>query len=399
VTTTWDPKTFNPHDPQFLANPYPTYQLFREQAPLSVVQPFGSTWVFRWADVQQMLNATDVFVKHSPLPTPPAVSLFDMNDYLPPSLFSSDPPRHTELRAILEPIFTEAITDAPAIATSLAQTLLAPLQSTARMELVTNYALQLPAGVLFSIMGIPQPHWPILLQWIGTIITAHDVTQSLSVRLMGATANMALNTYFEEWVIKSRTEKVGGILGLLCATIGQAGGLTAEDVQVVASNFVVPGYLSTTFLICNGLLHLLENPDQLALLRATPSLMPAAIEEILRMDAPAQVVDRVAAIDTELGGMAIPAGTNVTAVLGSADRDPAAFSDPDEFRIQRDDQVQAAFGAGIHHCIGAPLARLVAPVAMAALIALPEIAIAGTPQWQTDPYLRGMTSLPISVGS
>jgi cytochrome P450 len=127
--------------------------------------------------------------------------------------------------------------------------------------------------------------------------------------------------------------------------------------------------------------------------------MANAVEEMLRFDGPVQVLDRVAATDTVLGGKAIAAGTRVTAVIGSANHDPEAFADPDAFRIQRDDASQLSFGDGIHHCIGAPLARIVTPIAITALLGLPSLAVAGLPQWQTDPYLRAMTNFPLSIGA
>lgn len=398
MTARWDPTTFNPHDPAFLANPYPTYGLFRDQAPLSVVRPYGSTWVFRFTDVRQLLDDSVTFVKSPPGGRSPGTGLFAMGANLPDGLFASDPPRHTELRAVLEPLFSEAIGRAPGIATDSAAQLLGPLRSTARWELVSDYALPLPSAVLFTIMGIPADHWPVLIQWIGTIASAHDNTQSIALRVMGATCAMALTTYFGEWVLQCRRNPQAGLIGELCQSIGGRDGLTQEDVQVCCSDFAVAGYLSTTFLIGTALVHLLDNPDQAQLLREQPELIHGAVEEMLRIDAPAQLVDRVTAIDTELGGVHLPAGTKVTAVLGSADHDPTAFADPDAFRIQRDDTAQLSFGDGIHYCIGAPLVRLMAPIAMTALLDLPTLAVAGQAQWQTDPYLRAMTNLPLSTG-
>ncbi|HEY7948836.1 MAG TPA: hypothetical protein VID75_14240, partial [Acidimicrobiales bacterium] len=132
MTAAWDPAAFNPHDPAFLANPYPTYTLFRDRAPLSVVKPYGSTWVFRFADVRQLLDDTVSFVKNPPGGRPPGQGLFAMGANLPTGLFASDPPRHTELRAVLEPLFTQAIQQAPEVATATAAELLGTLQRTTR---------------------------------------------------------------------------------------------------------------------------------------------------------------------------------------------------------------------------------------------------------------------------
>ena len=395
----WDPKAFDPHDPGFLADPYPTYARFREDAPVYVVAPYGAYWVFRYEDVERVLTETETFIKRPPGGWPPPPGPLGAMASFPEGLFASDPPRHTELRGVLEPLFREAIEGAPELATRIAAPLLDTARQRGRMELVSDYALPLPSSVLFTIMGIPSDQlvWKGLIAWQAAIAAAHDITQSLSVRSAGATCRMALNTFFEGLVLASRATPPAGLLGQLCASIGRDG-LTPEDVQVCCSDYTVAGYLSTTFLIGTGVRTLLANPDQLQELRDRPDLMPAAVEELLRYDAPAQLVDRVVAADTELGGTALKAGTPVTAVLGSANRDPAKFAEPDRFLIQRDNKSQASFGGGIHYCIGAPLARLVAPVAFAGLLDLPDLALDGLPQWQTDPYLRAVTNLPVRVG-
>lgn len=395
--TAFDPSGFDPHDPAFLADPYPTYARFREAAPISVVAPYATTWAFRAADVRTVLDDKATFVKRAG-PLTHQSSAFGMSANLPTGLFGADPPRHTRLRAVLEPLFGEVIASAPQIAEATAGHLLDILTGTGRMELMQDYALPLPSAVLFTIMGIPQGHWPVLLQWTQSIAAAHDITQSLATRVQGATCSMALDTYLAEWVIQDRTTAATGLLGGLCRAV-ESGDLTREDVQVCGNDFLVAGYLSTTFLIGTGLVHLLEHPDQLAALRADPALVHGAVEEMLRMDAPAQLVDRVVSTDTALGGVELPAGTKVTAVLGSANRDPEAFADPDAFSVGRDHREHLAFGQGIHHCVGAPLVRLVTPVAITSLLALDDLAIAGLAQWQTDPYLRAMTSLPVSFSA
>jgi cytochrome P450 len=176
-------------------------------------------------------------------------------------------------------------------------------------------------------------------------------------------------------------------------------GMTIDEVQETAINFNVAGYMSTTFLIATGSYNLLQNPAQLALLRQQPELIPNAVEEMLRYDTPAQLVDRVAAEDLTIAGVKIRKGDNVTAVLGSANHDETVFSDPETFDVTRDAAAHVAFGDGIHYCIGAPLVRLVGPAAVKTLLQeLPAFSLAGIPQWQSDPYLRSVSNLPIAVG-
>lgn len=393
----FNPDTFDPHDPAFLADPYPRYARFRAQAPIHTVKPYGSNWLFAYADCKAVLEDTDVWVKNSPLPEPKAPGPYGVTSSFPPGLFGSDPPLHKELRDILEPLFDQAIEGAPAIAKTIAEPLLTAAHDHGRMELIFDYALPLPAQVLFTLLGIPDDPgvWEGLISWHTAIVAAHDMTQSMPVRFSGATSSMALNSFFEGMRLSDEVSAETGLFAAMCGAFANAG-LTPEQVQTCASDFLVAGYISTTFLIGTGTRNLLLNPDQLAALREDPTLIDGAVREMLRFDAPAQLVDRCAAVDTELGGHAFKAGDRVTAVLGSADHDPEAFDTPDQFLITRDADAHLSFGAGIHHCIGAPLVRLVAPVAFEMLLsAFPDLSLDGLPQWQTDPYLRAVSNLPL----
>jgi cytochrome P450 len=427
MTATWDPDQFNPHDPAFLADPFPTYTRFREAAPIHRVELYGSDWIFRYADCQQVLTDTDVWVKNQPAGSPstsaggappapavgagpapagppaaspappPALGPFGMMSNFPPSLFYADPPLHTTLRSLLEPLFLEAITAAPEITRRIAEPLLATASRHGRIELISDYALPLPAGVLFTLLGIPhQPDvWSGLIQWQGAIAAAHDITQSQATRQIGATCSMALNSFFEGMLLANRSEPGSGLFAAICSAFAAAG-LSSQEVQVCACDLLVAGYLSTTFILGTGVRNLLINPPQLAALRENPSLIDGAVEEMLRIDGPVQVIDRCAGADTEVGGRTFERGALVTAVVGSADHDPSVFSDPDSFLIDRSADAHLSFGAGIHHCIGAPLVRLVTPVAIQMLLdAFPDLALDGLPQWQTDPYLRAVTNLPL----
>jgi cytochrome P450 len=393
----FDPTAFNPHDPAFLADPYPTYAAFRARVPICPVKPYGSDWLFTHADCEQVLKATDVWIKNAPGGRAGGYGPYEMMSSFPPGLFASDPPLHTQLRNILGPLFDQAIQDAPTIAGKIAEPLLNTARAHGRIELVSDYALPVPAGVLFTLLGIPNDPgvWQGLITWQAAIAAAHDITQSAAVRGAGATCSMALNTFFEGMLLAGRGKPANGLFGEICAAFATAG-LSTQEVQMCAIDFLVAGYLSTTFIIGTGTRNLLLNPDQLQALRDRPELIHGAVEEMLRFDAPAQLADRCAAVPTELGGRRYEPGAKVTAVLGSADRDAGAFTDPDRFLVERADEPHLSFGAGIHFCIGAPLVRLVAPVAIQMLLsAFPGLALDGVVQWQTDPYLRAVTSLPL----
>jgi cytochrome P450 len=393
----WDPRRFDPHDLAFLADPYPTYARFREQAPIHRVKLYQSDWMFRHADCRQVLTGTDTWIKNPPGGWPPGYGPFTMMSCLPQGVFASDPPLHTQLRSLLEPLFIEAIQSAPQLTATIAGPLLATARAHGRIELISDYALALPASVLFELLGIPNDPgvWEGLIAWQAAIAAAHDITQSPAVRGGGATCSMALNSFFEGMLLAHRATPAAGLFAQICDAFASAG-LSPQEVQMCACDFLIAGYLSTTFVIGTGTRNLLLNPDQLAALREHPSLVGAAVEEMLRIDGPVQVIDRYAAADTDVGGRRFKRGAKVTAVIGAADHDPSVFTDPDRFLIERPQSSHMSFGAGIHTCIGAPLVRLVAPVAIQLLLAeFPELALDGLVQWQTDPYLRALTSLPL----
>jgi cytochrome P450 len=399
MADTWDPSTFDPHAPDFLADPFPTYANFRDQAPVYWVEEYRSWWVFRYGDVKLVLDEKETFLKNPTTPPAEPTPIFHVLGNMPQGVFSMDPPRHDVVRGILDPLFAEAIANGSATATALAKPLLLAAKQSRRFDLVSAYALPLPAQVLLTVMGIPQEDWLGLIGWVTSIVAAHDISQTLSVRFAGGTCSMATSAYYQALMRGCPLDpQHAGLLDLMVLQATKQG-MTLEEVQETAVNFNVAGYLSTTFLIATGVYNLLQQPDQLQQLRSNPELLPGAIEEMLRYDTPAQIVDRVAATDVTLGGQKISAGESVSAILGSANRDPGVFDDPDRFDITRSPNPHVAFGDGIHYCIGAPLVRLVAPAAFTVLLQeLPSFSLAGVPQWQADPYLRSVSNLPLAVG-
>jgi cytochrome P450 len=390
----FDPERFDPHDPAFLSDPYSTYALFRRFAPRSVID--GALWCFRGADCSAVLLDKETWVKQPlqrPQPGPgPTAALAE----LPPGLFSSDPPAHDALRRAVEAAFREALAQAPQLAAQRAQGILAGLQGTEVIELVQDYALPLPAEILFDLLGLPQDPVlrMVLIGWQQSIATAHDATQTAGARIQGATCSMALRAYFDGLVYGHDSSPVPGLVGSLCDAFSAAN-LAREQLIATLCDILVAGYLSTTYLIANGMNRLLGEPATLARLRAEPDLVAAAVEELLRLEGPVQLIDRIAARDTTLGNQDVAAGTHVALVVASANHDPDWFDAPEEMRLDRT-HGHLAFGGGIHECVGAPLARIVTPIALSALLDhAAQISLDGEPQWQTDPYLRGAISLPL----
>jgi cytochrome P450 len=401
-----DPTSFNPNSAEYLDDPYPTYAWFRDHLPVAPLSLFPgklppSQWIFRYDDINSLLHDTDVFVKSAtgpgapPAKTPPAV--FGALGALPPGLLSSDPPRHAEVRAAVEPSFLAQIPDVEAFATATAEAIVAQVSHSRRFELIGDVAIAVPETVLLHVLGLPAGDAQVLGSWAQTVVTGHNIAQPPSLLALAGTCAMALRTYYAGMIVENSVAPRGGMFEGVCEHIGT--GLEPADVGAIMSDMLIAGFMTTTFLISTGLQHLLDHPEQIAALAADPTLWAGAVDEMLRIDAPAQMLDRQVAHPVTLGGVELVPGTRVVPVVGSANRDPRAYDDPDRFDIHRTERTQLGFGAGIHHCIGAPLARIVVPATLQALLSLEDLRIDGRVGWQSDPYLRGMTSLPLAWGA
>lgn len=409
---------FDPHDPQFLRDPHPTYRRLRRSVGVLKLATYDSWWVFRDADLRTALddrNLADTALpdeqrcpfRKNPPPDcdPPTHTPADLFKNLPAGVFNADPTEHGELRKVLEPALDAAIAGAGDLTRQLAAGLLDRLPAAGSTDLVSSYALPLPAAVLFRVLGVPrasdqQRDDELLIGWVNLIALAHDRTQSAGVKVQGLTSALALNAYFQALMRGGAVEPAPG--SLIERLKQQAPkGLGADQLQSSLVNLSVAGFLSTTFLICTGLRHLLRNPEALAeLMRDDADADRRLVNELLRLDAPAQIVDRRAWRDLELSGVRIAKGERLALVLGSGNHDASVFEQPEQLRLDRENGGrQLSFGGGLHRCIGEPLARIVTPIALRELLRRKQnLEIDGLVQWQTDPYLRGPSNLPVRWG-
>jgi len=264
------------------------------------------------------------------------------------------------------------------------------------MELVADYATPVPAAAMFAMVGIPEDVTVrnTVMGWVTQMVAAHDRTQPLMVQAAGATSRMALQVYLQGLLVQYEREGNGpGLLGHLAR---HRRNLTAEDVYQSCVDFVLAGSLSTTWLVASAMHRL--RPDQIDALRRDRSRVPRVLEEVLRLEPPVQLIDRfVTEDDVTLGAARLSRGDKVTAVIGSANRDPRRFDVPDDLDLAGDDNGHLSFGDGIHRCIGEPLAMAVAPIMLDELLEFDDLEVDGYAQWQADPYLRGLVNLPVRI--
>jgi cytochrome P450 len=305
------------------------------------------------------------------------------------------------VRPLLNQLLAEAIVDAPRIATTLAEQLLVKAKAASRFELISNFATPLSAGVLQQILGFPSDDLSTLVEWVTTFVVADDIAASLAVKGAGITCALAISEYFNA-LSRCPMHQTGGMFELMRRQVGAGSpNFTKDDWLANASTLMIAGYASTSFLISSGVVRLTDpvNQEQLSLLHREPQRMEDAVREMLRIDSPVQLIDRYPTREVTIGEVTLNPGDKVTAVIGSANHDETVFPDPDKFDITRPQQHDFGFGMGIHECLGAPLARLVTPAAFRVLLAqLPNLRLEGTVTWQSDPFLRAPSSVPIGFG-
>jgi len=377
-----------------LDDPYPAYRRLRDDAPLYHDEGLD-LWAFsRFDDVQSASKDWETFSS--------SVGGFgnDIDDtyqlFLPAGdLAGVDPPIHTRLRSALRLAFSpsalrvrfEPIVRAKAIE------LIEAFADAGRADFARDLARPLPGTTMFSWFGFPEADHPQLLEWFGEMLERDPGVRALPPRALAGRDRM--RAYMQAAAEERRRAPREDLMSFLVAA-NEAGQITAEEVLGSSMLLFVAGITTTSGLISNSLLHLDRFPDQRALLRDDPSLVAAGIEELLRYDAPIQALARTTTRDVEAHGAVIPAGRRVALIWASANRDERRWEDPDRLDITRNQQRNVTFGDGIHHCLGAPLARLEARILFEELFRrIPEYAVSGPIVRIKTPTDRGLESLPV----
>ena len=403
---TMDLSTFDPTTPQFNADPYRYFAAFRRQQPVALIgKPYDTRWVFSRALVDEVCRNDKVFLKPGKNRADDGARPFALAHEFGDGLFFMDPPRHREVREIMDGVFKAAIVKAPESARQGALALLEKAKAAGQIDLVKDYAGPLASHVFFHLMGIGGGTESLVVDlWIRQAMHSHDKGLRDDQRIGGATATLALRTYLQALgreVARGAGPAAAGdvrtIMAGIQASVASPNGMNPDEATNTALHMALGGYLSTEFLIGSGLYNLLRDPSQWQLLRSGRATIEQAVNEMLRFDAPFQMADRYVEDDTPLGDFKLEGRKMFTIVYGSANRDLPDSDEPDRFDITRDaKQNHYGFGAGIHHCIGAPLGRIVTGVAVSALLeACPGARLGAVSPWGADPYFRTLSSLQV----
>ena len=389
--------------PQMLANPYPLYDRLRTEAPVHW-DPFLHAWVVtRYADVVTVLH--DVRFSAQRTPTPDVLTRMGLAALSPiaqvmvQQMLFMDPPAHTRLRSLASKAFTPRRVDLlqPHIQ-EIVDGLLDRVQAQGRMDVMADLAYPLPAIVTAEMLGVPTSDCDQLKAWsadFATMLGNFEHNPDHAPRVRRSLEEMT--AYFRAAIHQQREAPREGLIHALMTAEYEGDRLSEDEVIANVIITMVGGQETTTSMIGNGLLTLLRHPDQWQKLRADPSLISDAIEEMLRYESPIQHTARMTAQDLELGGQRLRQRQAVIAVLGAANRDPERFPNPDRFDIGRPDNRHVAFGWAGHFCFGAPLARMEGRVAFETLLRrMPQLTLEPhPPTWQENLCYRGLTALPV----
>jgi cytochrome P450 len=317
-------------------------------------------------------------------------------------MLNADPPRHTRLRLLVNKAFTpKTVEELTPFIRSFVDKAFDAAQARGRMELMADLAFPLPATVIAEMLGVPPQDRDRFKQWSDDVTAAlGNVPSNSSPELLRKSVEgmRALQAYFRDIIAQRRVEPRDDLISGLIKAKEEGDRLSDQELLANCVLLLNAGHETTTNLIGNGTYALLRHPDQLKRLRDDPTLIPIAVEEMLRYDSPVQFTSRILTADMELCGKVLRAGQLVLLVLGAANRDPAQFPDPDKLDVGRQGNKHVAFGLGSHFCLGAPLARLEGRLVFETLLRrAPGLHLDGPPpRYRQNFNLRGLESLPIS---
>ena len=402
---------FNPFAPGFAENPYEEYRVERESEPIQQT-PFGPWIVFSHAESVQLLRdvtlSVDVRKAMEILGEDPRdrakmrAELFpDKAPREDTSILNIDPPDHTRLRKLVSSVFTpRRVADLAPMIERIVDEHLDAVADRGEMDLIADLAFPLPFAVISEMLGMPDGESAQLREWSHTLVKILDFTIGPEELMAAVIAGENLREHIAN-VIEWKRSNLGDDL-LSALILAEDNGDVLSDVELVdqVNVLFIAGHETTVNLIGNGTWALLQNRDQLELLRDDPTVESTAIDELLRYDSPVQISRRITLEPIQVGGRHVAAGMFVLTSLGSANRDPAVFGPTaDQLDLRRADAARhLAFGSGTHHCLGASLARMEGTIAITRLIRrFPELQAMSAPAWNGRLVLRGMDSLQLSL--
>jgi cytochrome P450 len=397
---------FDPWSAEFVAYPYHAYERLRREAPVCPFAPTGQYLISRHADVNALLrdrrlgrtylHAGD-HAEFGREPDPPHLDPFWRLQRS--GMLDMEPPDHTRVRRLVAKAFTPRRVEAlrPAIR-RITQELAGHLLAAGGGDLIAEYAEPLPVTVIAELLGVPQADRPLLRPWSADICGMFELNPTREAADRAVRASEEFSQYLRGLARERRIRPRDDLITALVQVTDESDRLTEQELVGTCALLLNAGHEATVNVTGNGWLALLRNPEQLAAVRADPGLLPGAVEELMRYDTPLQLFERWVLEDIVVHGVEIPRGAEVALLFGSANHDPAVFAEPERLDLARVENPHISFGAGIHFCLGAPLARIELVESFGTLLRLAATPrLRAEPRWKPGFIIRGLESLEIAL--
>ncbi|MCH5674916.1 cytochrome P450 [Streptomyces gilvus] len=397
---------FDPWDPAFVADPYPAYAELRAKGRAQYFEPTNQWLVPHHADVSALLRERRLGRTYlhrfdhedfgRTAPPPEHEPFHTLNDH---GMLDLEPPDHTRIRRLVSKAFTpRTVEQLKPYVSKLAGDLVDRLVEKGGGDLLTDVAEPLPVAVIAQMLGIPEADRAPLRPWSADICGMYELNPSEETARKAVQASVEFSDYLRELIAERRAEPGDDLISGLIAAHDEGDRLTEQEMISTAVLLLNAGHEATVNATVNGWYALFRNPGQLAALRADHSLIPSAIEELMRYDTPLQLFERWVLDDIEIDGTTIPRGAEIAMLFGSANHDPEVFRDPERLDLTRPENPHISFSAGIHYCIGAPLARIELAASMTALLEkAPKLSLAAEPVRKPNFVIRGLAGLEVTV--
>lgn len=397
---------FRPSDPAFVADPYPAYAQLR-RGPRVVQHEATGTWlVSRHADVDALLRDRRLGRSYLHVAThaemgrpqePPEHAPFWR--VVRAGMLDVEPPDHTRLRRLVSRAFTpRTVERLRATVQRLTDELVDNALQEGEFDLIATIAEPLPVTVIAEMLGVPQSDRHLLRPWSADICGMYELDPSEQTARTAVQACEQFSAYLVALSRERRARPQDDLITALTQVVDDGDVLTEDELVGTCVLLLNAGHEATVNVTGNGWWALFRHPDQLARLRNDPSLVPTAVEELMRWDTPLQLFERWVLEDVEIGGVLVPRGAELGLLFGSANRDPDVFADPDRLDVGRDPNPHVSFGAGVHFCLGVALARLELQTSFATVLRrMPRLALVDEPVWGPGYVIRGLWELRVHV--
>ena len=394
----------DPRDPDFFSEPYRAYRAIREKLPQFIWEQYGHWCFVAHADVSGLLRDRRFGRQILHVMSREELNWADTPSHAKPfydfesrSMLELEPPAHTRLRGLVNRAFLSRQVERlkPTIE-RLANELIDGFEEAGSADLLERFATPIPVAVIADLLGVPRAMAPKLLDWSHRMVAMYQFRRDADVERSAVTATEEFSAYMRGLVSERRGAPQDDLLSNLIAAETEAGTLSGEDIVVTAILLLNAGHEATVHAIGNGIKSLLEEGVDPGAAFADAASTAAHVEELLRFEAPLHLFTRYALDDVDFGDIRLRKGEKIGLLLGAANRDPARFASPESFDGARSPNPHVSFGAGIHFCLGAPLARLELQLALPILFRrLPKLRLAETPRWRDTYHFHGLESLKV----